>query len=275
MGKDNINQIVTNGNSIFFWQQMILKAAKLDFREPMPEISDRFVEIWSRHYTKIGCMTNIQFPALEIGSGYGVLGPGLGLLTQQKIIATEHPSRGYLLNPSYHKHLEIHNVELVLCDLLKGLPFENEQFKLIYFCDVIEHINPIKIPLILQEINRVLMNDGKLVMSTPNLNRLSGLFRFFAGYSVNPPIEVRQLGETFEHIRELAPKELLSLLTKTGFITEKMEFITNPYFTASAFGIENIFSDKKIRFINLLTSILVKVIPRIGDEMYLVAKKKS
>jgi len=260
-------------SSLQFWKDMIQQAAGIDFREPMPEISSRFIHIWARHYAKIGSMAPIQEPILEVGAGYGVLASGLGTLSKGKIITTEHPTRAYLSNPAYHDFLKSHGVELVTCNLLEGLPFENNSFKQVYFCDVIEHLSPTKMIFALQEIHRVLKPGGKLILSTPNLNRLSGLFRFLAGHSVNPPLQVRKLGETYDHIRELAPKEILKLLVSAGFRPYKLNFITIPYFTAAAFGNENIFSPLMTSFINGMTRIMIRIIPRFGDEMYIAAEK--
>lgn len=252
---------------------MIQQAALIDFGEPMPEISPRFIHIWARHYRKIASIAPLQEPILEIGAGYGVLAAGLGTLAKQKITTTEHPSRAYLSNPAYHEFLQKHNTELVLCNLLEGLPFKNESFLQIYFCDVIEHIPPAHISFVLQEIYRVLLPGGTLILSTPNLNRLSGLFRFMAGYSVNPPIEVSKIGETFGHIREFAPKEINKILLKSGFKPDKYVYVTNPFFTVEAFGDDNNFSIRKAKLINTLTTILVNFFPRTGDEMFIAAQK--
>ena len=261
-------------SSLQFWKEMIEKVAQIDFQEPIPEISPRFIHIWARHYFKIASMEPLQEPILEVGAGYGVLATGLGKLSMEKIITTEHPSRAYLSNSEYHQFLKSHKVELVSCDLLKGLPFANKSFRQIYFCDVIEHLPPTKMIFALREIHRVLMPGGKLILSTPNLNRLSNFFRFLAGHSVNPPLEVGMIGETYGHIRELAPKELKNMLLKVGLIPEKWEYITNPYFAVEAFGEDNIFSLKKARLINGLTRILIRILPHTGDEIFVTAHKQ-
>jgi 2-polyprenyl-3-methyl-5-hydroxy-6-metoxy-1,4-benzoquinol methylase len=252
---------------------MILKAGEVDFVEPIPELNDHFVNIWARHYTKIGAITSIGNSILEIGAGFGVLGTGLGLFSRNKVVATEHPSRAYLNSKSYHQNLDEHNVEIVLCDLLEGLPFEDMSFEQVYFCDVIEHLEPVKIPYVLSEISRVLKPEGELILSTPNLNRLSGLFRFLTGHSINPPMDVLKVGETFGHIREFAPKEIKKVLFKAGFTTLKMDYTLNPYYTADAFGDDNVFSKRTTSFINLITKLLSRFKPALGDEIYILAKK--
>jgi len=256
-----------------FWEEIIREAEGIDFREPMPEISPRFIHIWARHYFKIASMVPLQEPILEVGAGYGVLAAGLGIISNEKVKTTEHPSRGYLSSSSYQHFLKKHGVELFPCDLLDGLPFEKNSFKQVYFCDVIEHLPPAHISFVLQEIYRVLMPGGTLILSTPNLNRLSGLFRFMAGYSVNPPIEVSKIGQTYGHIREFAPKEINKMLLKSGFKPDRCVYEINPFFTVEAFGDDNNFSIRKAKLINALTTILVNIFPRTGDEMFIAAQK--
>ena len=54
----------------------------------------------------------------------------------------------------------------------KNLRFENNEFDLVYSFHVLEHIsNPVKA---ISEMNRVLKDNGYLLMGTPNRNRLIG-----------------------------------------------------------------------------------------------------
>ena len=263
----------TTASSISFWKELMHKVSEIDFGEPLHELDSRFVQIWSSHYAKIVEMVPVKAPVLEIGTGYGVLAAGLSMLSGERITTTEHPSRTYLASPSYRSFLEKFRIDIVAHDLKEGLPFKKNSFQQVYLCDVIEHFPPDSIPSILTEIFRVLYPGGNLILSTPNLNRLSGFFRFLAGYSINPPLEVSKVGDTFGHIRELAPKEALRLLTKSGFQPKTCNFSTNPYFTADAFGEDNIFSPKMARIVNNLTGMLIRIMPRIGDEMYILAQR--
>lgn len=249
------------------------KVTSVDFGEPLPKLDSRFVHIWSSHYHQIVSLIPIQSPVLEIGTGYGVLAAGLSLLSGKKVWTTEHPSRNYLTSPSYRRFLKEYGIDIVCNDLTEGLPFKKDSFQQVYLCDVVEHFPADTIPTILREVFRILRPGGDLVLSTPNLNRLSGLFRFLAGHSVNPPLEVRKIGETFDHIRELAPKEAIRLLKKNGFQPETCHFSINPYFTADAFGEDNIFSSRMTKVINILTGLIIRMVPRAGDEMYISSKK--
>ena len=82
-----------------------------------------------------------------------------------------------------------------------------------------------------------------------------------------------RVGETFGHIRELAPKEIRGLLKEVGLVTKKMAFGLNPYYTDKTFGKENIFSSRQAKMINGATKILSRIVPSIGDGIYCLASK--
>jgi SAM-dependent methyltransferase len=256
-----------------FWNSLILEASRIDYAEHIPEITEQFRNVWSRHYAAIASLTRPTPPILEIGAGFGILAAGLGHSTGVPIWATEHPSRHYLFRSGYQNFLAKKGVHLVAHDLREGLPFCSESFATVYCCDVIEHLMPLYIIPVLHEISRVLAPGGYLVFSTPNLNRFSNFIRFIAGHSINPPLNVSKAGETFGHIRELAPKEMQALLRDVGLVTKKLVFGLNPYYTDKAFGEKNIFPACQAKTINCVTGILSWIIPSVGDGIYCLASK--
>lgn len=53
-----------------------------------------------------------------------------------------------------------------VCDIMKGLPFDSNKFDYIFCLEVIEHVeNP---TFLLNQFNRVLKDNGVLLLSTPN-----------------------------------------------------------------------------------------------------------
>ncbi len=119
-------------------------------------------------------------------------------------------------------------------DITKGLPYKNGEFDLVILGEVIEHVpNP---DFILQEINRVLKKNGKLIVSTPNLvswmNRilvllgiqplytetssdvvLGRFFRFLGqGNSVQGHLKIF----TFKSLKEILEKEKFKIVKKEG-----------------------------------------------------------
>ena len=87
------------------------------------------------------------------------------------------------------------------------LPFRERSFDVIYCCHVLEHIRNDSAALM--EMERVLKDDGVLLLSVPNALNLSSRFkrRMKCG---------NQLA-TSEHLREYGKDELVSLLNSCGF----------------------------------------------------------
>lgn len=260
------------GEHLAFWKQRMRTAAEqVDYGEPLPDLDDRFLSVWAAHYASIVSLIQPMPPLLEIGAGYGILAAGLAKITRQPLFSTEHPSRAYFFRPAYRHFLDRNHTHLIGNDLNDGLPFLSGEFQQVYFCDVIEHLPMGCVGTVLDEIHRVLRPEGILILSTPNLNRLSNLFRFLSGYSVNPPFEVSRHGRTFGHIREFAPKEMNRILSLHGFRVTGRTYGLNPYYAAEAFGAYNLFSAATVRMINRITAIVSRVFPSVGDQMFLTA----
>ena len=96
-------------------------------------------------------------------------------------------------------------------------PFEDGSFDVILFCEVIEHL--LMDPLAaLREINRVLRAGGRLVLTTPNVNRLDNVMNMVAGENIYDPYSGH--GPYGRHNREFNRQELTRLLKFAGFEVE-------------------------------------------------------
>ena len=94
---------------------------------------------------------------------------------------------------------------------LKELPFEDGAFDAAVCLDVLEHLSILDQPVALQEIKRVLGNDGRFLMSIPNLAHLHSRLRFmFMGRLTRTSAVERHPGD-----RPVA--EVLELLSQSGF----------------------------------------------------------
>ncbi|MBF0204461.1 MAG: methyltransferase domain-containing protein [Desulfamplus sp.] len=260
-------------NNVDFWKKLIIELSEIDYGDNIPELTDSFLEIWSNHYYLISKTVLPDSDFLEIGTGFGVLATGISRLSRQSCFTTEHPSRSYFKSKSYIDFLTNNSVFITGSDLREGLPFKTESFSVIYLCDVIEHLFFHDIKTLLTEIVRVLKPEGKLIISTPNLNRLGNLIRIMCGYSPNPPLYVESCGKTFGHIREFAPKELYRILSVHGLKTKSSVFGLNPSFSSEAFGAENIFSQNQSQWIHRINRIISIIFPMLKDEIYLLAQK--
>ncbi len=95
------------------------------------------------------------------------------------------------------------------------LPFRNSTFQKTFFIDVIEHVeNPTKT---LKEIKRVTINNGKIIIGTPNALSAPKIIRSFFKNTYSPSIG---------HIQTYEKPELKQLFEHSGFKDFKITFST-------------------------------------------------
>lgn len=100
--------------------------------------------------------------------------------------------------------------EVILADA-SHLPFRDHAFDGVAIAEVIEHLSS---PLeALREMNRILMQEGKLVLQTPNR---------FVTFGI-------AISKGYGHKHEFIPTELFNYLSKTGFSIVKRTGSTIPY----------------------------------------------
>ncbi len=252
-----------------------MELSRLDFGEPIPEMTHRFVKAWADHYNLLGSIISPVFPLLEVGTGYGVLACGLARMNRTTVFSLEHPSRSYFHREPYRSFLAENKVTLLGADLTHGLPFAQGVFGTVCLCDVLEHLKPEVIMRTLHEAKRVLKDEGQMVISTPNLGRLSNLVRLAAGHTVNPPLSVSLYGQTYGHIREFAVKELKALLESVGFRIVSVHLGLNPLFAEDDFRSVGVRHSRFIGFLEKLSRIVSLFTQRYRDEIYMVAHKGS
>ena len=225
-----------------------------------------FYSTWFNHYLKILNLIDISSKknALEIGLGFGII--PLSLISMgYKATTIEHPSREFL-TPDFINTFKRHNIHITYGDISISLPFKNDSFDLICCCDVIEHLIPWQVPLLLAEIQRCLKPEGIFILSTPNLCRTSNIIRFLAGRMINPPMVPEKFGTTFDHIREYTPGEIKFILKNSGFQILKTDFGLIPYFDLT----RKKHLAKINKFISKMVFLLYK---KYGDEIYIKCKK--
>ncbi len=100
-----------------------------------------------------------------------------------------------------------------------GIPFEPGFFKVILFCEIIEHL--IRDPIsALLSIKNALEKDGYLILTTPNVSRIENVAKMIAGANIYDPYSA--YGNYGRHNREYNQHELYLLLTQLGFEVESM-----------------------------------------------------
>ena len=131
------------------------------------------------------------------------------------------------------------------------LPQESNSLDAVIICEVMEHLNFNPLP-VLQEINRVLKNDGYIYIGMPNQANLGNRIKLLKGRSIHNSIGdfFKQLDRNDNmivglHWREYTLDETMELIQKMGFDT-----VAKYYFHPAAHYKSNFLKEmlKKIAF---------------------------
>jgi SAM-dependent methyltransferase len=168
---------------------------------------------------------------LDVGAGYlymssafrMVFGDGLRLST------LEHPARlGTLSSPRFAGTLQELGVELRTSDLTRDdMPWPDGSFDVVLFCDVIEHIEPTLVPVVVERLGRLLREGGRLVISSPNLPAFCRLVSLAFGRGAIQALAVPldYAGGTYGHIRLYGRNDVEELMSETGLVLAGWRFL--------------------------------------------------
>lgn len=112
-----------------------------------------------------------------------------------------------------------HDFEFQVVNVEKQpLPWPDETFDQVLYCEVIEHLlmDPMRSLL---EIHRVLKPNGTLIVTTPNVARTENILRMIHGHNLYDPYSGH--GPYGRHNREFTRHELVSLVGHCGFHVEQ------------------------------------------------------
>jgi SAM-dependent methyltransferase len=140
--------------------------------------------------------------------------PGRGSKVVQRV--TRRTLLNGTLGDEFHEDIESchFNIEA------ERFPFENGEFDVVFFCEILEHLLNDPLAVIL-EVKRVLRRGGHLILTTPNVNRLENVARMVAGVNIYDPYS--GYGPYGRHNREYNKHELNQLLVRAGFVIESLE----------------------------------------------------
>ncbi len=139
----------------------------------------------------------------------------------------------------------------------KIIPFQETDFDLVIFSEVIEHFNFYPLD-VLKEIHRILNKNGKLIVSTPNLVRLNNRIKMILGKSINYDIKLDS--DKGAYYREYSAEELKYLFTKAGFSSVKIFYIHFDY------------PDENY-LINIVNKVFSLFVPSLRSNLLLIVKK--
>ncbi len=124
-------------------------------------------------------------------------------------------------------------IDIVRLDLdRQDLSFNDETFQVVLCSEVIEHLDsPSRL---IREAHRILVDDGILILTTPNIARIRNRIKFFLhGVSPNicPPGEYDPFSShEWLHFREYTLDEIKGLLLESKFQVLESKYMINQHF---------------------------------------------
>lgn len=110
-----------------------------------------------------------------------------------------------LVVPSYYVDLET-----------MPLPAKDGEFDVILCCEVLEHLD-VDPMFMLAELNRVLKDGGRLILTTPNITSSRGLWKMLRGIEPYFFMQYHKDGSPYRHNYEYSHSGLTAILKAAGF----------------------------------------------------------
>jgi len=158
---------------------------------------------------------------LDIGTKYGHLAYLVKNLRRYEIVSMDRKRSDIKGCLSFFRDVGLKFIFSDACNL----PFRDESFEVVLFCEVIEHI--MRYPNVaLDEIYRVLRPGGSLVLSAFNYARLQNRIRLLVGKNPSPLYFPK---EGFNgHYRQYVRFEIEEMLRETGFEVKETKMTNSP-----------------------------------------------
>ncbi len=161
---------------------------------------------------------------LDVGIAYGFLDVVLGEDEKWRCEGLETPEN----IPVYCAYAQACGIPVHAGKLgVKPLDFEPGSFQAILFSEVLEHLR-LSPPLGFGEVNRLLAPGGWLLLTTPNMARLTHITQLLLGRNPCEPfpegIVSENITEHLTHIREYTMGELTGLLERHGFAVRQTRY---------------------------------------------------
>lgn len=149
---------------------------------------------------------------LDVACGDGAVGEYLIKKFDTKV-------EGLDISPQAVKVAKKRGVNARVFDLDKRLPFKNKTFDVVFWGDNVEHL--FKPEFVLKELSRVLKNDGRLILSCPNM----GYWRYRLYYLFHGRLPDTEWSGSkpwsWGHIRFFNFRVLRDFLETEGFVIKR------------------------------------------------------
>lgn len=177
--------------------------------------------------------------------------------------------------PSYCLLAESHGIPIIAGQLSKKqCSIDDNSFDVVIFSEVIEHlrISPLRALL---EIKRILKPKGQLLLTTPNIARLTNILRLLMSRNIveefpDDDLPLNHITDRMTHIREYTMNELRLLMGRAGFnVVEARHSLSN-----DKVGRRQILNWKH-KFARLLLLPLLKLVPSLRSLILIVGQKNE
>src|SRR3989338_5058785 len=179
-----------NPNTADFWDSLVEKVERVSSKDHIAKDRIKFI---------VGLIPNLNIKVLDVGVGYGFLEKGLEK-SNVSIYGIDISPKSIIKAKSLYKGT-------FLIASAKEIPFKNNFFDCVCILEVLEHLYEFESTFVLNEVRRVLKNNGKLIVSVPLYDEV---------YPNHPS----------GHVRVFTPEKLSEELYKNGFVVIKSKYLT-------------------------------------------------
>lgn len=141
--------------------------------------------------------------ALDVGAGFGHMASTLKYFCSCEVYAIDFQAKLKIL-------LKRRDITFKQVNLEEDkIPFDEGFFDLVLFCEVMEHLNLLCVDKVLNEIHRVLSDEGLLLLTTPTQGPLSNVFNMF----VKPKVSYSKIVEKGLHTKVYRERNCIESLS--------------------------------------------------------------
>lgn len=225
------------------------------------QLQKKFSEQW-KGYAKDPDLNTIELRYQKIrkqidseGRGKKILDIGCADGALIAPLAAQHEVCGIEISDYLCNEARKQNIKVIQADIEEGIPLDSHTFDIVLAAEIIEHI--VDTDFFLAECNRVLTKNGKLILSTPNINTLFSPL-IMALFDYPPPGSSRYRSH---HVHDFTLSTLRIALNNNGFRIEQKMGVA--FFIPFVVG----------HFLKIRSSIADKF-PRLSEEFIIKAVKE-
>lgn len=163
----------------------------------------------------------LKYRICDVGAGLGFLSILLKIKGGYTVDAVDLDTSVSFWQERFNKY----GISQNAVDISKDhLPFEDATFDIVIFSEVIEHL-PSTPFMIMSEFKRVLKKGGYLIITTPNICRLSNIVKLASGQNILPDVSklTSISSPKTPHVREYSISELKDIVWESGLRLDKLK----------------------------------------------------